>query len=1403
MKLYIYICILENYIMSLKYFFYRIVIYTLFVTICNTGYSQVVVIGNANTTTSNFPTNSSKNYSITQQIFTSSEVGASGTICGISLFHTSNGNLTRTFKIFIGHTTKTSFNSTTDWEPITSLTEVYSGSIIFTSNNWTYINFDIPFMYDGSQNIIIGIDDNTQIIDSAVANTFKYTTSSNKAIYFNSNLNNPTFSTPPSGTISGERNNIKIHKCLPIPMSNTLINSCDMIYSDANGLNQYGPNQNYIQTIVSASMNDHFMYHFMDFSLGMGDTLWIYNGGSIFAPLIGIFTGNNTPFDFTAFSDSLTFRFKSDAMHESTGWLAYIYCRPCDPISFGAGSPCQPNINNSTGYAACPFCTDVNPFGVTFPSATSGNGNVYLTTPVGCLTEVPRPAWYFMQINNPGNMLISITLNSFNGLSTDVDFACWGPFYADNQSDFMQKWCCGEYELYRSSGSTHQPPNGNHTNNMGGYPINNLIDCSFAFGSPEWCYIPNAQTGQFYILLLTNYRGYAGTISFNTVSEFTSATTDCSLLASVSNNGPLCEGGTLQLTCNNPQPGASYAWTGPNGFTSNLQNPTLNNINTSHSGSYSLTITTSTQISTPSTTLVSVFPQPTVQLTAPNVNICLGDSITLNASGASTYSWSSGLGSGNTKTVTPLTTTTYSVTGTQFGCIDTSSFTIHVRANPNIVINSLSNSYCPNIGTVALQTSTSGGTPTYNYTWFGNGVSTSTNSNTTIQVDSSICNQVYHAVVSVTDHYGCMGKDTFSLEIRDTSHPVFVTLPFPIQYAVGNYPNYTVPDFTSLVLSNSTDQCWSNNQLTVTQNITSGSIIDTNSYILITVSDPCGNSASTYIRLIIPFNISITDTADVLCYGGQNGSATVTGTGGILPYTYSWNTNPAQNGNQATSLLPGTYQVTVTDSLGISNIAIATISQPTMLLSNTSSVFPLCYSDTTGSVSVTVTGGIQPYEYIWDNGGTGTQISHLSVGLYQVTITDANGCTQTNNNEIIQPNPMACISETTPKRCNINNGTITLQVSGGVAPYSFLWSHNSQLEFAYNLNSGIYTCTITDDHGCTMTITDTVALISPLEITASTSNFETCNKHNGSIELTIENGTPPYTYYWTKENLFGSSLHSLESGLYAISVTDHSGCRDTTSVFVDHFHIESSIAEQFPSICGGNNGSFTLDIVSNNGNYDIDWGNITDHNNLNAYNLQPGFYPIYITEEGCMDTLSVEIDEIHRPIACIENEIDGSILINQPLPFLNCSSFATQYRWIFGDGIIETYENPTHYYSNAGMYQIQLFAYNEYDCVDSTTIAILVNDVSTVFIPNSFTPNNDGLNDIFLPICSYIGDQGYSLKIYNRWGALIFYSNDVQIGWDGTYKGEAVPSQSYSYILIYENGFGQKFRKVGSIHLIR
>jgi len=1390
--------------MTNNQFFKSLFTFLLLTTICNTAFSQIIPIGTAITQTSNFPTRTSNNYSITQQIYTAAEIGASGTICGISFYRPDTGHVTRTLKIFIGHTTKTIFNNTTDWEPATSLIEVFSGSVIFTSNNWTYINFDIPFVYSGLQNIVIGIDDNTQVIDTVVANTFRFTLASSTAIYFNSNITNPSISAPPSGTISGQRNNIKIHKCLPTPMSNSFLNTCDMIYSDANGLNPYGPNQNYTQTIVSGSMNDHFMYHFMDFSLGMGDTLWIYNGGSIMSPMVGIFTGNNTPFDFTASTDSLTFRFKSDAFSESTGWLAYIYCRPCDPISFASGSPCQPNINNSTGFAASPFCTDVNPYGITFPSATTGNGNVYLSTPVGCLTSVPRPAWYFMQINNPGDMLINITQTSNAGNSTDVDFACWGPFYADNQADFMQRWCCGEFDLYTASGSTHRPTNGIHTNDMGGYPINNLIDCSYAAGSPEWCFIPNAQTGQFYILLLTNYSGAAGTISFNTVPQYTTATTDCSLLATVSNNGPLCEGGTIQLTCNNPQPGATYTWTGPNGFTSNLQNPTINNITSINSGSYSLVISVNNLTSTPAITMVSVFPRPNVQLTASNSNICLGDSITLSASGASSYSWNNGLGSGAQKTTSPLTTTTYIVTGSQYGCTDTSSFTISVRPIPSTVLNTLSTSYCPNIGTISVQTTTTGGSPTYNYSWDGIGVSNSTNSSTTVQVNSSNCNQIYSVMVQATDQYGCFGRDTVSFNVIDTTNPVFVTLPFPIQYAVGTYPNFTVPDFSSLVVANSQDQCWGNSLLTATQNIIAGSSIDTNTYVLVTVTDPCGNYTSTYIRLIIPFHISITDTVNVLCYGGQNGSATVTATGGITPYTYSWSTVPSQNGNQATYLISGNYQVTVTDSLGISNIGIVSIQQPTIMNSNTIGVNPLCYGDSTGSVSVSITGGTQPYQYLWNTGGTGSQITQLPIGTYQVTITDANACTQTNNAVIIQPSEIVSSSVSTPKRCNNNNGAIHIQVSGGVAPYSYQWNTAySSFSFITSLNSGVYSCTITDDNGCIHILTDTVISISPLDITAAHSNYETCNRHDGSIELTIEDGTLPYVFHWTKGNLEGTSLNNLESGYYSIRVTDHTGCIDTTSILVEHFQIEASIIQQTPSICGRNNGSFTLAIESDFEAFAINWGNITNHSNLEAINLSPGFYPIYVEGEGCIDTLNITITEIVNPIACIENEPNSEVLINQPLLLLNCSSNASHYQWTFGDGNSANYENTTHFYSVSGMYQIKLLAFNEYDCVDSTTTTILVNDVSVVYIPNSFTPNNDGLNDLFLPICSYIGKDGYSLKIFNRWGELIFYSSDPHEAWDGTYKGQPVPSQSYSYILIYENGFGQKFRKVGAIHLIR
>lgn len=370
----------------------------------------------------------------------------------------------------------------------------------------------------------------------------------------------------------------------------------------------------------------------------------------------------------------------------------------------------------------------------------------------------------------------------------------------------------------------------------------------------------------------------------------------------------------------------------------------------------------------------------------------------------------------------------------------------------------------------------------------------------------------------------------------------------------------------------------------------------------------------------------------------------------------------------------------------------------------------------------------------------------MIVGTYQVTVTDVNGCTKTVSTSLTQPSDIQYNRENRSNLCDLNNGILIINVTGGVDPYSYLWNNGATTDTLNDLSPGIYTCTITDYNECTKTLKDTVKTINPLRIVGLNSESETCNMQDGSIELTIENGTPIYEYQWISGNSEGTSLNMLSSSFYTITVTDQSGCIDTVSVLVDRSFFTSSILNTTPSVCERNDGSVTIEVNGGSGNHNIDWGNITDHTENYAYNLSQGNYRIYVKDSLCRDTLEFSIDEIPKPIACIENEMSDGILIHQPISLQNCSMFSTHYQWIFGDGSSQLTQHPTHFYNNSGLYPVQLFAYNDYDCIDSTLTHIIVNDVAVVYIPNSFTPNNDLINPIFLPICSFVSDKGYSLK---------------------------------------------------------
>ena len=395
-------------------------------------------------------------------------------------------------------------------------------------------------------------------------------------------------------------------------------------------------------------------------------------------------------------------------------FLFLIICLTASAQSTSNGSPCSQQTY------AHPFCTDDNPYGITFPSGETGNAEVFFpnsSSSIGCLYSAPRPAWYFMQINTSGSLTFVI-----NQTCGDVDFACWGPFTAMNQTDFMNQLCTGQYNFNISYHGNNQTDNG--------YPYGNLVDCSYSIAATETCHIPNAQAGEWYLVLITNYIGGSGTISFSPTASST-ATTNCNLLNSGDSNSPICEGGTLELYVTAPQNGATYNWTGPNGFSQSTTNTTLSvpNVTANMTGEYHMTMTGISQNSNEAVVDVQIIPRPTPEIVAEDESLCMGESTVLSVNSTFELTWFAETFSGsssskiaeyvNSVTVSPTESTHYILKADNDGCIGRDTIDIIVNPNPVIEVTIDNPTLC--YGESATITA-SGGT---HYSW-SNGSNSST-----------------------------------------------------------------------------------------------------------------------------------------------------------------------------------------------------------------------------------------------------------------------------------------------------------------------------------------------------------------------------------------------------------------------------------------------------------------------------------------------------------------------------------------------------------------------------------------------------------------------------------------------------------------------------------------------------
>lgn len=1065
--------------------------------------------------------------------------------------------------------------------------------------------------------------------------------------------------------------------------------------------------------------------------------------------------------------------------------------------------------------------------------------------------------------------------------------------------------------------------------------------------------------------------------------------------ATATNTGPYCTGSTISLGVT--PAGVSYTWSGPNAFSSTIQNPTIANATTGMSGAYNVTITYAGGCTATATTSVTVNGSLTATINPASASICNGGSTTLTASGGTTYAWSN---SGNTAaiTVSPTSTTVYTVTVSSGpGCSASTSATVNVNSNPTAVINPASASVCPGNSTTLTA---SGGT---GYSWSTTettaAITVSPASATTYTVtvtDANTCTGTASANVSVnaapvasitpatsticagaSSTLTAGGGASYVWSTTETTAAITVTPANTTSYTVTatdantctatasatvnvnalptpsiSPASSTVCNGTSVTLTatGGTTYFWSTSQVGASITVTPAT---TTTYSLTaTNASGCTATASAVVNVTQPFTLSTT-YSDASCVGVSNGTIDLTVNGGTPAFVYLW--NDGDPNEDRTGLAAGTYSVTVTDNSACSGTTSVTVGVGTGLTVTETHVDALCNGSADGTIDITATGGVSPYSYTWNDGPITEDRTGLAMGTYSVTVSDINTCSGSISVNINEPTALAVSETHVNANCNgAANGSIDVTTAGATAPYSYLWNDGPITEDRSGLLAGTYTVSITDAHGCSATLTITITEPAGM-VLSETHVDELCNgASTGSIDITVNGGTNPYTDLWN-DGVTTEDRSGLAAGTYTITVTDANTCSKSISVTIAQpTAVQLSETHINVSCNTGSDGSIDLTTTGGTGAYTWLWNDgdtnedrtglaaatyslvATDANACTATisvtitepaaltisqahtdvscngfadativvgmvggsspyiyvwddgsggavrnGLAPGTYAVTATDNnGCTAATSVDITE---PAAlsvastftnptCPTNGNDGNIVLTttggtNPYHFEwdNGSTLSAQMNlgpgnysvtvtdahgcsvnnnfvlsWQYDFSVDATPPVTINYgevatlgytlTGSAGNYSavwspaaslncsdcvapeaspvfttvFNITISNDLGCIAFDTVRVTVIPNYNIYVPNAFTPNGDGFNDVFQIFGNLKAIEVFNVQIFNRIGEKVFESNDYNFNWDGTYKGVAQIPQVFVYQMkmTFVDGHREELRK-GTFTLLK
>ena len=576
-------------------------------------------------------------------------------------------------------------------------------------------------------------------------------------------------------------------------------------------------------------------------------------------------------------------------------------------------------------------------------------------------------------------------------------------------------------------------------------------------------------------------------------------------------------------------------------------------------------------------------------------------------------------------------------------------------------------------------------------------------------------------------------------------------------------------------------------------------------------------------RIVIqpPFPLILNEiiTKEATCGSSPDGYAKIgVKIGRGEPYRIIWS-NGLKDVWEASNLEAGTYSVTVSDMFNCDVTVSFQIKSGGAGIQVADQIqSPSCSGQPNGKINLTVSGGVAPYIYKWNNGPTSKDLNNIPAGDYQVQITDQKGCTFQKSFKVEAPVSMILSASPTEVSCAGNaDGAIILNVTGGKAPYVYSWNTGATTKDLSNLSSGNYTVKITDASGCMVEKQVEISSSSALEVNLIDSTNPSCaGNADGKIQLEVKGAVGKYTVSWSDGVSGELSRNNLKAGSYEVFVTDESGCGITKSLQItEPSPLTARIESMLDVNCsaGSIEGLAWVSIQGGREPYTITWST-GDENKREINFSKSGIIKVTITDVGgCTTEADAKVDfpiqasqggRLDFNYRKLEINSEVEVQVSEEVIFESViSNEFIAWEWEFGDGEISKEKNPIHQFEKAGTFEVILKAFDTYGCSSQESKTVQVDNPSElVVIPNAFTPNGDGLNDTFIPIIKAV--SSFSMDIFNTWGERIYSTSDLESkGWDGTYKGQELPAGNYINRITYSSSDGSMFEKTGGITLIR